>query len=157
MFLTFLWPFCQPHQKSFIKKYKKLLKKDQKPYWYYVNDLKKNELTSEMFFKDSGLSYNNEILNSFADYFQSTFKLSNSNEKNVVNKNNNISSIEIINSDILKSIKKLKGNQSPGYDNVHPLFIKNCCDFVIQPLKIMFNQSIKTAFIKLYLIFGRMA
>ena len=122
------------------------LKKDQKPYWYYVNDLKKNELPSEMFFKDCGLKDNNEIINAFADYFQSTFKLSNSNEKNFVTKNNefSISSFEITNSDILKSIKKLKGNQSPGYNNIHPLFIKNCCNFVILPLKILFNQSIKT-------------
>ena len=97
------------------------------------------------------MTYNNkiyekedEILNTFADFFQSTYSEgkidSLSNE--IIDIENEMSLDLISEKEILNAIKRIKTNQSPGYDNIHPLFVKNCMHYLTAPLKILFKQTI---------------
>ena len=87
--------------------------------------------------------YNNskDIADAFADYFQSTFKVSKVNTNIEISHNNNniLSSFIITEKDIENSLNEIKINQSPGKDKIHPHFIKNCSQYLIIPLVIIFN------------------
>ena len=88
--------------------------------------------------------YENDHADNFADFFHSTY----SNSK-IDSSSNQIESVEnemklevITEKEILAAIKRIKTNQSPGYDNIHPFFLKNCMHYLISPLKVIYNQSL---------------
>ena len=96
------------------------------------------------------MTYNNEdyntdyeIVNTFADFFQSTYNNTEIDScPNNIETSNNEMNLEIIKEkEIFSAMKRLKTNQSPGYDNIHPLFVKNCMHYLVSPLKLLFNQS----------------
>lgn len=130
--------------KNYIKKIESDLQTDQKPYWSYMDTNKKEDIPSEMYYNNQKFNNDTDIANAFANYFQSTFKISNVNTNIKINHNNNnfLSSFHITEKDIENSLKKIKINQSPGTDKIYPHFIKNCSQYLILPLFIIFNLSI---------------
>ena len=97
-----------------------------------------------MYYNNNKYNNNKSIADAFAEYFQSTFKVSKVNSNIEINHNNNniLSSINITEKDIENSINKIKINQSPGKDKIHPHFIKNCSQYLLKPLVIIFNLSV---------------
>ena len=129
---------------EFISKIENDIKTDQKPYWSYLDNKKKNEIPLDMHYNDKTYENDHEILNNFADFFHSTYsntKIDSCSNPMIVTENE--MNLECItDKEILNAIKRIKTNQSPGYDNIHPLFVKNCMHYLISPLKVLFNQSL---------------
>ena len=121
------------------------LKNDQKPFWYYINETKKNQIPTDMIYKDKIVETDTDIANSFANFFQSTYSTTNvtSDTSKIQVNNTRMDDLKITEADVVAAIKRLKPNQSAGYDNIHPSFLKNCCSYLSAPLKLLFNQSIE--------------
>ena len=97
-----------------------------------------------MHYNDKVFENDHEILNNFADFFHSTYSSSNIDScyNKIISTETDMKLEMITEKEILNSIKRIKANQSPGYDNIHPLFVKNCMHYLISPLKVLFNQSL---------------
>ena len=97
-----------------------------------------------MFYNNKTYENEYEIVNTFADFFHCTYNTTkiDSCSNNITTTDNEMNLEMITDKEILNAIKRIKTNQSPGYDNIHPSFIKNCLHYLISPLKILFNQSI---------------
>lgn len=48
---------------------------------------------------------------------------------------------------IKKAIMKLKVNKSPGPDNLHPRFLKEAVDQLVEPLEMIFDASFNSVYI----------
>ena len=82
----------------------------------------------------------------FADYFSSVFtKEPEGNIPMLQNKiiTKEMMDLEVRNEDIIKQIKKLKPNKSPGPDGIHHKFIKNIGESISEPLCLIFNKSLE--------------
>ena len=53
-----------------------------------------------------------------------------------------LTTIDITDDDIKKAVAKLKPSKSQGPDNLHPKFIKECSEQLIEPLKNIFTKSL---------------
>ena len=51
--------------------------------------------------------------------------------------------------DIIKSIKEMNGNGSPGIDKIHPKVIKNVYHYLLKPLLLIFNLTIQSSTVPL--------
>ena len=99
-----------------------------------------------MFYKDKIVENYTDIANSFATFFQSTYSNNEriSGTSNIQINNTRMDTFMITETDVTKAIKRLKPNQSPDYDKIHPSFLKNCF-YLSLPLKISYliNPLIK--------------
>ena len=66
------------------------------------------------------------------------------NNLNFAENDTKLKNITIYPNDVEKAIDSIKTDCSPGPDNIHPLFIKKCKQFFIDPLTHIFNLSIKS-------------
>ncbi|GBM79976.1 hypothetical protein AVEN_47448-1 [Araneus ventricosus] len=101
------------------------------------------------------LFYNNEryendgdIANAFADYFSSVFKPSTDFDGNDECNSNCVGDLVKIESvtydDVVLGIRELKYSLTVGVDNIPSFIIKGCAEFLIYPLLILLNLSLRT-------------
>ena len=144
-------------QKEFEKKIDKELKLNPKQYWRYVNSKKKTKSqipdlnkTKE---KDSPrTSDDKEKAEVFNQYFKEVFtKEDLENLPDVENKpvDSMLCNIDITEEMVLKKLKELNQNKTPGPDQIHPRVLKELKDEVAQPLTIIFRKSIETGRIRI--------
>ena len=75
--------------------------------------------------------YNNKIYNTDYDIvntlpkFYKAFTKIDSCLNNIETSDNEMNLEIITEKEILSAMKRIKTNQSPGYDNIHPLFVKS--------------------------------
>ena len=90
------------------------------------------------------------------DQYESVFSIP---DLNKVVKNNNsffsdcgvstkgLRNVQITDKDIEKAISTLSSTASAGPDGLPAIFLKNCKASIIQPLKLLFNESIQNSYI----------
>jgi hypothetical protein len=120
---------------------------DMRNFWSYINNNRKGKrLENFMRWNDEFVS-GSEIPEAFADYFSSVF---NSSDGQAGGFDNSIGYSPfhmncITITDIVDSIRSLKGNGSVGPDKVPPYVIKGCCDLFVRPLEFIFNLALRTS------------
>ena len=85
----------------------------------------------------------NEKAEILSKYFSSVFVLESSDGINEVDARSNcsIEETDFGEDEVIKAIKNLRKDKSPGPDGIHPRIIKECVDQIILPLQIIFQQS----------------
>lgn len=143
---------------NYIYKTENSIKKNPKAFWSYVQANKQhNSYPSSMTYNDRGLSSGEDICNAFAEYFNSVYlpvtSPSNSPATDSFISNSivpspiaDISSIEIVEAEVLKILKSLDGRKSAGPDGLHPVLISNCTSSLTFPVCVIFKRSINEGF-----------
>lgn len=130
--------------KTYLMSIDNTLSSNPKEFWKFCSYKNKNKVnTCKMSYNSVELNNSNEIVEGFASYFQSVFKVS-SNLDNFSNETGCNNIFDISDNDIVDSIKQLKSSRSVGFDNVPSFIIKSCYEFFIYPLLIIFNISMQT-------------
>ena len=113
-----------------------------------MSNLKQNpKKTYLVFLKDGGSltkddSEKAEVLN---NYFSSVFTQEDINNIPIFKSqcDNIIEDLNISSNDMVKALKSLKINKSPGPDSIHPRLLKELAVEISIPLTFIFNKSIK--------------
>ena len=66
-------PIYNLEYNEFIASIENYIKTNQKPYWAYIDNKEKSEIPVEMTYNNKKYEKEDEILNTFADFFQSTY------------------------------------------------------------------------------------
>lgn len=131
---------------SYEKKIAMESKMNSKSFWKYVNSkLKTRSGVSNLKNVDSTITSNDqEKVNVLNDFFSSVFtRTDNLNEQPYVQEmNTRLEDIEIRPVDVLKKLKELKTDKSPGHDGLHPKVLHETREAICQPLCDIFNKSI---------------
>lgn len=133
--------------RKYVSKAETDIKSDPKKFWSFINTKKGNtDIPLSMTYNNQYLQDPQLIVNSFADYFSSTYTNSssfNTNEASV--SNNNVLNINSITTgDVLRSIKKIKSNFTMGPDLIPAFLIRDCATLFCEPLCIIFNLVLQT-------------
>ncbi|GBM63480.1 hypothetical protein AVEN_205830-1 [Araneus ventricosus] len=98
-----------------------------------------------------------DIGNAFADYFNSVFKSSTDFDGNDECKSNCVGDLVKIEGvtcdDVVLAIRVLKSSLSVGVDNILSFIIKGCAEFLIYPLLVLFNLSLRTKVFQVRIFF----
>ena len=81
-----------------------------------------------------------------SDQYKKVFIRDNGNFPPVVDliQPNSFTNINICVNDIIRSIKEMNGNGSPGIDKIHPKVIKNVYHYLLKPLLLIFKLSLQS-------------
>ncbi|GBL97014.1 putative RNA-directed DNA polymerase from transposon BS [Araneus ventricosus] len=84
--------------------------------------------------------------NAYADYFCSVFKPEyDSNDAVEFNSFGDFFGIDTVTyDDVVMAVKELKSTSTIGIDNIPPLIIKGCAEFLVYPLLALFSLSLRT-------------
>ena len=138
-------------QRIYEQKIAKEAKKNPKQFWSYVNSKRKSQvnipdldITDD---KNPPKTTNDdekaELLN---QYFKKVFtdedlqKIPNAKKKRI---ENTLKDIEITQEEVLKRLKALNQNKSPGPDNIHPRILKELSHELSLPLTLIFKKSLE--------------
>ena len=85
-----------------------------------------------------------ELNDFFASSFtrESTQNITNSNIQFQGNSEEKLSNIDITPELVRKHLLKLKRNKSPGLDNIGSSLLLDICDYITEPLSLIFNLSL---------------
>ena len=135
-------------RKDFEFKIAKEVKENVKAFWNYVNQKKKNRSKIPELIKKDGTktSGDKEKADALNDQFSGVFtsesdKIPEFPAKVVTSL---LSSILITEDMVLKKLKALRVDKSPGPDQVHPYILKNLAKMLAKPLKLIFQTSLKS-------------
>ena len=87
-----------------------------------------------------------EIVNLFADYFESVYTPDDQNFTRILDPIDNpidLNNINISLRDVSNAIQKLKVNKGAGPDGIPPLFLVNCISKLTPILHSLFNKSLQ--------------
>ena len=137
-------------RRQFEKKIALNVKENPKAAWAYIKSKYKakegiQNLSTNQNDPNSPLTKTDqENANILSDYFSSVFVneppgVVPSLEKRT---DNDIPTLRITEKMVMKKLKKLKTNKSPGIDEMHPKMLKELKDEVCKPLTIIFNKSL---------------
>ena len=130
----------------------KSCKKNPKKFWNYIKSRTKNYSNiGDIKYKNTKeevhvAKTNEEKAEAFCDYFSSVFTQENEDEFENLQQKNPITEMTDICfniEDIKQKLKNLNVNKSAGPDNIHPRILKEACDVLALPLKIIFENSFK--------------
>ncbi|GBM22882.1 putative RNA-directed DNA polymerase from transposon BS [Araneus ventricosus] len=112
-------------------------------------DIKRADfLTMCLFYNNVRYENDCDIANAFADYFSSVFKPSTDFDGNDECNSNCVGDLIKIESvtyyDVVLAIRELKSSLTVGVDNIPSFIIKGCTEFLIYPLLVLFNLSLRT-------------
>lgn len=120
-------------------------------FWKYLSSVKCNSksLTSSMTYEGVQIGDDEQIVDAFAKYFQSTFTGTTSTystqfESNKLHFSSTLSINSIDRNDIITAVKKMKPKKSVGPDGIPSYIYKGCIEFLIAPLLKIFNLILKT-------------
>ena len=95
-----------------------------------------------MDFGNEALTDKQSIADAFAHYFQSVFERGSESQMPVFH-GSGFDFPDVTDDDILSSIKSLKPKKATGSDNIPSYIFKGCANFLLAPLKYLFNLSFK--------------
>ena len=122
--------------------------KDPKKIWTFVQSKKyTTRISALMIFKNIELTCPLEIVNAFAEYFNSVFIASSPcHDKNVSAFQNSCHSISVTGlneSDVLKQLLQAKDSITAGVDNIPSFILKDCATVLAKPLCFLFKLILK--------------
>lgn len=133
--------------KTYVSSVEFCLKDNPEKFWSYFHT--KNNSTripGVMNYENISLQDPQDIINSFAKYFESVFKESSelSNEIITTINPNVIQFSNITYNEIIQGGKKLKNKLTSGPDKIPSFIIKDCIGCLAYPLEIIFNKAVET-------------
>ncbi|GBN73503.1 hypothetical protein AVEN_172422-1 [Araneus ventricosus] len=137
----------QKDHNTYLRHTENNLISDPKKFWSYFKN--KNINSSDSLF-DNNVRYekDGDIANAFADYFSSVFKPSTDYDGNDECNSNCVGDLVKIESvsydDVVLAIRELKSSLTVGVDYIPSFIIKGCAEFLIYPLLVLFNLSLRT-------------
>lgn len=133
------------------KKYCKALEEDicdnPQKFWQFINNKRKmSSIPTSMHYNGANIEDQQNIANAFADFFQNSYILP---DPLIVEHNNDDTADNFYlnnfdESDVYKSLRKLKPKFTTGPDKIPAFLIRDCASVLAQPLKILFNLAIET-------------
>lgn len=134
-----------------------LILDDPIKFFKHVNSIRntKDELPYEMGFKNATSTNKREIVEFFAEFFESAYTIHDQNLDNLNYVNSDkirnicvfISSIDINEVTVLQLINELPNNLVSGSDGISNLFVKKCSRSLVKPITILLNTSLKSAIV----------
>ncbi|GBM47347.1 putative RNA-directed DNA polymerase from transposon BS [Araneus ventricosus] len=136
----------QKDYNTYLRHMENYLVSDPKRFWSYFKNKNINSPDSLFY---NNVCYNNDgdVANAFADYFNSVFKPSTDFAGNDECKSDCIGDLVKIENgtyDVVLAISELKSSLTVGVDNMPSFIIKECSEFLIYPLLVLFNLSLRT-------------
>ena len=122
------------------------IKRDPKTFWNFVKNKKISQgIPRSMYYNNLMLDNTSEVLNGFAEYFQKSFTPNISRDVNndVISCAVNINFTYFSESEVLKSLQKLKPKFTTGPDLIPAFIIKDCKYVFVKPLLILFNTCLR--------------
>ena len=114
---------------EYIDKTEQSITCDTKSFWKYTNYLRGTRgLPSQMCFGDTKVDTGQDIVNLFADYFESVYTPESTTTNSIndsVSSNINIGQMGITQQEVYTAVVKLKTNTGPGPDGIPPSFLVN--------------------------------
>lgn len=138
---------------NYINSTENSIRENPKAFWSYVNSNKHhNSFPSSMNLENTTLTSGTSICDAFARFFRSNFlEVDPSSatqdlncaqlESNLLD-SPNISSIEIMQTQVEKMLETLDRNKSAGPDGLHPVLISNCSRSLASPVSLLFIRSL---------------
>ena len=134
-------------RRSFEKKLAKECRKNPKATWRYMKSTNKASSNVPNLKKSDGsfTSSDSEIADTLNQQYYNAFtKEDKTNMPNIEKKNlttPEIKSFVITEDDVLKELKNLKPNKSPGVDRMHPNVLKELAEELTKPITKLFQKS----------------
>ena len=132
------------HQ-AYISDVQQSLSVNPKYFWSYFKSQKEHiDILDNMSY--GGLSYkgSESVASAFATYFSSVFVPDDCVNCNCIESKSYFCYRPIKREEIKNAIDKIKGNRAIGPDGVPSYIIKGCRDYLLEPLEIIFNCSLKS-------------
>lgn len=135
--------------RGFIGQTELNLKYNPNQFWSFLNR-KKNctSIPQNMTFNNQTLTNPEQIVNAFAQFFQSTYAPSACVTDDVEYVHNNRISLSvptISENDVLLALEKLKPKSTEGPDGLPAYFLKDCAMILAKPLCVLFNLCLKNS------------
>ena len=118
--------------------------RDPASFWKYVNSKRESKgLPNIMHYDNNALNDGKAIVDAFADYFKTFYKLPSDITVNLTDQTPlNLNSIDFTVLDIYKAISNLKSKGCVGPDGVPPILLKKCPCIFAFILKVIFDKSL---------------
>ncbi|GBM72769.1 putative RNA-directed DNA polymerase from transposon BS [Araneus ventricosus] len=120
---------------------------DPKKFWSYFKNKNINSSDS-LFYNNVRYENDGDTANAFTDYFSSVFKPCTDFDGNDECNSNCVGDLVKIESitydDVVLAIRELKSSLTVAVDNIPSFIIKGCAEFLIYPLLVLFNLSLRT-------------
>lgn len=122
------------------------LKSNPKFFWSYVKGLRDySDVLQEMVYNERSYTGPQNVANGFADFFKSVFiddaDVTCSKFTVMTRFCDNL----ITRDEIMYAINKIKGNRAIGPDGIPAYILKGCSEYLLIPLKFLFNLILKTS------------
>lgn len=122
------------------------LRADPKYFWTYIKTQKKSpDIPAELQLEDRTFKGAKDVSEGFAMYFRSVFSPAENVSCGVSVNGAYFQNTPITEEEILRALRKLKGDRAIGPDGIPGYIIKGCGEFLVEPLLQIFNLSLKTA------------
>ena len=127
----------------------KNIKSNPKTFYQYIaSKSTKKDKIPDLIKQDGSRTTNDEEKSTeLNNFFSSVFTNENCSDMPImqdkVNEENSIDNVTVTQDEMKKLLKDLKPNKSPGTDEIHPLFLKECATSLSVPFKILFDLTIK--------------
>lgn len=124
------------------------LKTDPKSFWRLINNKRvSNQIPSVVKLGNQTASTDKDKTSLFADFFQSVYSIHNNDEFDIHEfiANRNETNCHIINAtpeSVYAVLSTLDQNKGSGYDGISPIFLRECAEFLAEPLSMIFNKSL---------------
>lgn len=136
----------------YLKHIENNIKNDSKSFWKYIQSKSNNSyIPNNMTYNNLNCDNMGDVVNAFADFFQSVFTERDSAKNQVFvtnNKNyhgNEYFHISCLQSEeVLKALKTLKPKHSKGPDGIPAYIVRDCAYAFVKPLTTIFNLSLHT-------------
>ena len=136
--------------KRFEQKFGENIKTDSKSFYKYVKSKQQVKDSIGLLKGQNGeLSSDSKFMaEELNDFFASSF--TRENTQNIINSNiqfqgnseEKLSNINVTPELVRKHLLKLKRNKSPGLDNIGSSLLLDICDYITEPLSLIFNLSL---------------
>lgn len=133
--------------KEYEQEIAKIAKKNPKAFYRHVN----NKLKTRPGIGDLQMDDGSEVVdaqlkaNVFNQYFSSVYTVEDLNSVPLyeAREGDKISSVEVTEEEVIKLLKNLQPDKSPGPDSIHPRILKECATQIAGPLTTLFHTSLR--------------
>ncbi|GBN76439.1 hypothetical protein AVEN_170548-1 [Araneus ventricosus] len=137
----------QKDYNTYLRHMENDLVSDPRRFWSYFKNKNINSPDS-LFYNNVRYNNDGDIANAFDDYFSSVFKPSTDFYGNDECKSDCVGDLfkieNVTYDDVVLAISELKSSLTVGVDNIPSFIIKGCSEFLIYPLLVLFNLSLRT-------------